>query len=699
MFEPDGDDIVGIAAAGFDEQIEGLRMPSKRSPHGLLALRTKQPVAIDDALNDSRVERDLMVEYGIKSVLVIPLLLREEPVGVLYFNYHSRSTHFSPAQIDFASKLAASLALALENARLFEDERQARAEADADRARLREEASRTKSLLDAANTLGESTDVHTVLAQLAENIMNTTGRKRVWARLYEPKTHLFRTVLSVGSEKGPAVGDEIRLEDMAAPAQETFVQRRALVSDIDALPPEKRGPFAAKLGLRCFVSAPMYHGDTPLGAIGVDDPDEHHEFTDDEISLIEAIIAQAAVAVDNARLFEAERRHAEISEALSDVSTMLSSTFDVDQVMPSVLERLGDAAGASGMSVAMRDADTWLVTHGIGIQAKLVGSRWDPASVPSQEDAVTTRQPVVVQDVLESDRVNRSVAKELGYRSFGIYPLTVRGQAIGSVTITFTEPRRLDASTMTFMSRAEYVISLAIENARLYEAEHNIAETLQETLVVLPFHLPEIAFSRAYESATSEAGRVGGDFVDLFELRGHTTGIVIGDVSGKGMDAAVITSLVRNTIRAHAIDGLPPNVVVEKTNNVMRRFTEVDAYVTLFFGLLNTRSGLLRYVSAGHPPALVFSEGELSQELTGRNPIVGAFEDAQFNESQAVLRCGERLVVYTDGVIEARSPDGNEFFDIDGLKRSLHQHGRDDDGEARRRRHRRRQGVQQRCPP
>lgn len=241
------------------------------------------------------------------------------------------------------------------------------------------------------------------------------------------------------------------------------------------------------------------------------------------------------------------------------------------------------------------------------------------------------------------------------------------------VSAVASVPRLSRATVQTgldFLTKLSNMVShlglLALENARLYEAEHEIAETLQEVLVVLPTHVAGIVFSRAYRSATYQPGSVGGDFVDVFQIHDDLVGIALGDVSGKGIGAAVTTSLVRTTLRVHALDGLPPALATAKTNQVMRRFTETESYVTLWFGLLNTKTGLLRYVCAGHPPALILAPDGDIRKLDCIDPILGAFDAASYFESQMILGPGDRLILYSDGVTEARSPLG-EFLNEEGL--------------------------------
>jgi len=195
--------------------------------------------------------------------------------------------------------------------------------------------------------------------------------------------------------------------------------------------------------------------------------------------------------------------------------------------------------------------------------------------------------------------------------------------------------------------------SLAAENARLYEAEHRISETFQEALFAMPYEIPTVDYFVKYVSAAEHA-RVGGDFYDLFEIEAGEVGIVIGDVSGKGLGAAAVASMVRNVIRASAVDCASPASVMAKTSDVVFRFTGSETFVTVFFAILDTRSGDLTWVSAGHPPALIKRVGGPVDVLGLTSPLAGAFLHAEYEEHSTTLEDGEVLFLHTDGLNEAR---------------------------------------------
>jgi serine phosphatase RsbU (regulator of sigma subunit) len=200
-------------------------------------------------------------------------------------------------------------------------------------------------------------------------------------------------------------------------------------------------------------------------------------------------------------------------------------------------------------------------------------------------------------------------------------------------------------------------ITMTVRSARLYESEHSIAETLQEALLAVPERIEGIEYGYIYHSAT-ETAKVGGDFFDIFELENNRVGIVIGDVSGKGLEAASITSLARNTLRAYAYENESPAVVLMKTNNVIHKHIPASAFLTLFFGIIDVGSGSIIYCSAGHPSALLKrkTSGIKLLEVTG--PILGAFSGVRYIDSADVFQEEDILLLYTDGITEARCNRG-----------------------------------------
>jgi serine phosphatase RsbU (regulator of sigma subunit) len=196
------------------------------------------------------------------------------------------------------------------------------------------------------------------------------------------------------------------------------------------------------------------------------------------------------------------------------------------------------------------------------------------------------------------------------------------------------------------------------------EEQRQIADVLQEALLTMPKSLPGITFGHLYRPATI-AARVGGDFRDLFVLPHEALGLLIGDVSGHGLEAAALMAVAKNTVKAFAFDNQSPAAALQKANQVtiqstLARADESVSFVTAFYGVLDTVSGRLRYSSAGHPPGIVRRASGDIHLLEGGSPVLGVFPDARYAELEDELAPGDLLLLYTDGLTDVRW--GSQIF-------------------------------------
>jgi serine phosphatase RsbU (regulator of sigma subunit) len=195
-------------------------------------------------------------------------------------------------------------------------------------------------------------------------------------------------------------------------------------------------------------------------------------------------------------------------------------------------------------------------------------------------------------------------------------------------------------------------LSLAIENARLYEEQQRIALTLQENLMHEPPSVPGLEIGMIARSAFAPA-LVGGDFSDGFVLDDGQVAVLIGDVAGKGLEAAGLTETVRSTVRAFAMIDASPAFVLSMTNELLLRHDPDGPIVTAFYCLLDPRTGHLAYASAGHP-APIHLGPHLCRPLAVRFGVpLGSFAQG-YEGSHTTLTLDDYLVLYTDGIIEAR---------------------------------------------
>ena len=355
----------------------------------------------------------------------------------------------------------------------------------------------------------------------------------------------------------------------------------------------------------------------------------------------------------------------ELSDALNNINSTIILSLNVDKNMHQLVADAAKALGCESAAVVVREDDKWVIKYVHGFSNDLVGTVLSDEKAKHLAMIARTRQMMIANDAYNDERVDRKLMEGVGIRSFVAAPLMTRDSVIGMLTFHYrSAPVAFTGAQIDFAGKLAATVSFALENTRLYAVERHIADTLQTALLTVPECIEGVEYGHFYRSAT-EAARVGGDFFDIFGLEGDAVGIVVGDVAGKGLEAATITSLVRNTIRAYAYEQTSPAAVMTKVNEAVVKGSCSGSFITVFFAIADLKSGVLRYCSAGHPPAMIKRKtGEVSL-LEVNSPVIGAFKTLQFYEAEAVLAVEDILVVYTDGVTEARCNGG--FFEEEGL--------------------------------
>lgn len=353
------------------------------------------------------------------------------------------------------------------------------------------------------------------------------------------------------------------------------------------------------------------------------------------------------------------RKAKQLSDALNDINSVINSTLDFDEIMQKMVVESAKAIGAETAAIDTYEDRKWVTKYIYGFPAEVIGVVLTDEEAPHAMLAAKTRRSVVINDALNDARVNRKTMERFNIKSVLVTPLIIRNEVIGTLFFNYhSAPKPFTDAEVDFASKVAASVSLALQNARLYEAERHIADTLQESLLIMSQRIEGITFGYLYRSAT-EATRIGGDFYDLFEMESGKIGIIIGDVSGKGIEAAALTSMVRNTIKAHAYEDGTPAIIMAKTNDVLVKTSPPSIFMTAFLGMLDLDKDKLTYCSAGHPPAII--KRGASVELLGRHsPIIGGFPGMHYRSSKATLKKGDMLILYTDGITEARHNE--DFF-------------------------------------
>lgn len=220
---------------------------------------------------------------------------------------------------------------------------------------------------------------------------------------------------------------------------------------------------------------------------------------------------------------------------------------------------------------------------------------------------------------------------------------------------------------LDFLDRVMLLVHSLAVGAEENQQNKHISQALQSGMKNDLQKVEGISAEGIYSSATADAF-VGGDFYSMIKLPGRRACIIMGDVSGKGIEAASISSAVKTALSAYAWEGRIPARMVATLNEFLLGFSRVETFATLFVGIVDLATSSLTYCSAGHPPAiLVSAESGDAELLDVQSGVVGAFHDMEYKNGTVRLHEGDILLLYTDGTTEARSPEG-AFFGETGLR-------------------------------
>ena len=381
---------------------------------------------------------------------------------------------------------------------------------------------------------------------------------------------------------------------------------------------------------------------------------------------------QVSMAINVIEDITAHKRSERAQRFLSRSSEVLSAWLDSDELLTRVA-RLAipemadwcavDLLKADGRleRVALAHADPTLHDQALELSRRYPGAADTPGGahevMRSGEPSLFTEVSDELLQSLTSCEEQLRLLRALGVRSTIVVPMATRHRTLGALTFaTGPSGRRYDEYDVEVAHELARRCATALDNNRLYSERSYIARTLQKGL--LPMDLAEIPGVEAAVRFrhTGDGGEVGGDFYDLFETGSRGWTVVMGDVCGKGPEAAAVTALARYTLRTAALRHRLPSRSLAILNEALRRQRSDRRFCTVAYAYLEKLDGGARvgFASGGHPlPLLLRSDGSV-EPVGVPGTLLGVVPDPVFEDRSLILSRGDALVFFTDGVIEPR---------------------------------------------
>jgi serine phosphatase RsbU (regulator of sigma subunit) len=457
------------------------------------------------------------------------------------------------------------------------------------------------------------------------------------------------------------------------------------------------GDAAAEAGIEAAIAVPLLVRDEVIGLLGIF-PSAGRVLTENETALLSALAAQLAVAVQNAQLHErakllgeereraldAEKAAAKQVRALYEISRSFAQSLSLEATLEAVASTVVDVLDVDVAVIRMPDE-----------RRELLMPRALKVAEPRLEDParsiVYRPQPFGSHPIQrlfrlgDPFRITRKTAEEIGPTATPLIPFLERGwtgaevpiatpaEVLASLTILSVRPGSpVTRETIAQATAIAGQAALAIDNARLYQQQKEFADTMQRSLLPRSVpKLPGLELGDAYQS--SARVEVGGDVYDFMELADGRLAVALGDVTGHGIEAAADMAMAKFVFRSLAREHPEPGDFLQSANDVVVGEIAPGKFITMIYLVIDAK-GAVAAAGAGHPmPRLVAADGTVTA-LEARGLVLGVERDQEYAEVRATLDLGGAVVLYTDGVLEARYEGELYGFErLDGLLAKRHE--------------------------
>jgi sigma-B regulation protein RsbU (phosphoserine phosphatase) len=529
---------------------------------------------------------------------------------------------------------------------------------------LREQETLT-TLIDLGRQVAGVLDVTELLAQIPKLIARLIEFDAFAVYLRDDRRTDLRVAYSVGY---PETAQPMRLKPGQGLVSAAIAsQMPLLVNDVASDPRY----VTVVPGMASELVVPLLHKKRPIGALNILSH-RKDQFSAADVELLRQFAAHVAVSIVNAQLFEQVRSDADAFETLAEIGRDVASVLDLDELFTRISQAIGRV-------IVYRTFGLWLVDEERAeLEIKISVQYGEKVVVPRVAVgeglvgyAALHKEAVLVADVSQDPRYINVVPD---VRSELAIPMLIKDRCIGVLDL---ESPDLDAFTkrdVEILTLLASQAAVAIENARLYETvranevrlekEVRFAQRVQAAL--LPVGLPKRMKGVDVAASFAPARELGGDFHDFLSPEANTLAVALGDVSGKGVPAALYSVFAAELIRGRTFrrrflpDQSGPASVLSSVNTILHQRQLEEYYCTLCYAIFDLKRKVVTLANSGLPyPIRATAEGVSQIELPG--VPLGSFHGSTYDEISMALHAGDLFVLCSDGVFEAMNVNGEEF--------------------------------------
>ncbi len=648
---------VGRCVFGSTCNLQEITVDAERVPIACEALRADNVLFRDAWGRQAELFGPLAEQVPFERTVVFPMRSMEHEIGVLIYSRPQFTGEYDEERVAVAAGLAQYLGIATENVRLM-------LELSAKRRAL-------ETVRDASLDFAQSLEIEDLLRVIASRLLEALAMPACTVFEVDEGAGLLRRVYRCGKgAEAPLAEAEgvVPLAAMGVTKLAVQSRRSVFVDSIDDPQLSRAEREALYRAHRCVqFSIPIYIREHVLLVVELYDR-VPRELSAEKIDLARTICRFAALAVDTARLFKKERALTERRDRLARRLQRLQSfavelnrrldRADEQEILDEVVAAAADLLHVRAAAVLSGVGEYTVVRASTGVAEEELLERYRSRALGVPADLVPADDEVLPAGVSQDDDLLMVPVdpESMGKTSM----LVVSGSSDGE----FDDEDELLITTLAAQ------LGASLHNAMAYQREHAIAETFQEALLQEPPFVAGVEMGVRYRAAT-DAARIGGDFYDLVMLAPGKLMVTVGDVCGKGLGAAAHSATVRYMLRAYVAEG-SPGEALSRLNAAMDAQAPSQPYVTLFVAFIDVVRRVFEYAIAGHPRPIVVAGGKEFLIPQEGDTAVGLFRGRRYSTHRVVLPAETRIVLYTDGIIEARR--GKAFFGEEGVRRTVMEH-------------------------
>ena len=513
-------------------------------------------------------------------------------------------------------------------------------------ASLREDSEVAHALLGLSGALGEVRSLEQTLDQACGMVRELLGAERCFSATWISGQQRFEINSHVGyDEDAVALLHALAEDPDGLPLLRRALTERTPLLIGDTVAAGLFSPTEAR-ERRCaaYIGLPLIRWGEEFGSLGVTYGEPRH-FTSKEEALARGIARTVGVALANARQFN-------LLQTLRQFGERVGSKLSLQRVINEVASGARNLLHGDGAWIYFLDATS----------RELVVTGHDPLPVEALARLDITNDlwsPLAHGKAIPITNLEEVTPHSAGPISAVIAPIPGMDTALlGAVLVLFERSLVLGADDVEALSVLAGQSAMAIDNAQRFERQQRVARSLQQGL--LSTEMPELkdcSIGAVYEPAGGDA-EIGGDFFDVFDLPDGRVAIAVGDVSGKGAEAAAQTAMAKYMLRAFATRNPSPTSALFHLNNALLKSLDDDKFITLLYGVFDPEAHQMTIGRGGHPPPLIYRYDSGSVEaIEVPGTMLGCFPDETFDQQVVHLDSGDVFVAYTDGIVEARESD------------------------------------------